>query len=84
VDVPRDAPDFRSKLLGDRGWSLSSNGGFSALLATPITNALDESLLLHMRILVELLISKSSETDNIRLTELWPNPPEPIARQLQI
>jgi hypothetical protein len=41
-------------------------------LPHPIPNAIVESMLLHLRILTELLVSRGSDSDDIRLSDLLP------------
>lgn len=38
----------------------------------PIPNAIVESMLLHLRILIDILLSKRSDKDDITLTDLLP------------
>jgi hypothetical protein len=40
--------------------------------SVPIQNALVESMLLHLRIVVDMLLSKGSEDDDLKLTNLLP------------
>jgi hypothetical protein len=40
--------------------------------SVPIQNALVESLLLHLRIVVDMLLSKGSDDDDLTLTDLLP------------
>ena len=49
----------------------------------PIPNAIVESMLLHLRILVEILLSRGSEDDDIKLTELLPDFKSPLVGQLK-
>jgi hypothetical protein len=40
--------------------------------SVPIQNALAESLLLHLRIVIDMLLSKGSDDDDLTLTDLLP------------
>ncbi len=50
----------------------------------PIQNAVVESLLLHLRILVEILLSKGSDADDIKLTDLLPGFTSPLIEKLRV
>jgi len=49
----------------------------------PIPNAIVESMLLHLRILVDILLSRGSGDDDIKLTELLPGFKSPLVGQLK-
>ncbi len=49
----------------------------------PIPNAIVESMLLHLRILVEILLSCGSGDDDIKLKELLPGFKSPLVGQLK-
>jgi hypothetical protein len=46
--------------------------GCRSHFSLPIQNALAESLLLHLRIVVDMLLSKGSDDDDLTLTDLLP------------
>ena len=48
----------------------------------PIPHAIVESMLLHLRILVDILLSRGGRDDDIRLTELLPDFKSPLIEQL--
>ena len=49
----------------------------------PIQNAIVESMLLHLRILVDILLSRGSDADDIKLTNLLPKFQSPLLGQLK-
>lgn len=49
----------------------------------PIPNAIVESMLLHLRILVDILLSRGRGTDDINLTDLLPGFRPPLVAQLK-
>ena len=48
-----------------------------------VQHAIVESMLLHLRILVDILLSRESDKDDIKLTELLPGFQSPLIKQLK-
>jgi len=49
----------------------------------PIPNAIVESMLLHLRILIDILLSRCNDSDDIRLQDLLPSFDSPLLGQLR-
>ncbi len=62
-------------------WGMCSTGARNRF-PHPIPNAISESLLLHLRILVEIFLS-SDEPDDIKLTDLLPKFRSPLIEELR-
>jgi hypothetical protein len=63
-------------------WSACSTGAISTY-PYPIPNALVESMMLHLRIVVDIFLSRGTDLDDIKLTDLLPKFHSPLIEQLK-
>jgi hypothetical protein len=73
--------DYEAFMFKDK-WTCCSTGAVKTFPES-VKNAIVESALLHLRILVDILLSRGSESDDIKLTDLLPNFQSPLIGQLR-
>ena len=78
---PWDVYDYETDMLKET-LRVCQTEAFKTL-QHPIPNAVVESMLLHLRILVDILLSRGSDDDDIKLTDLLPSFQSPLIDELR-